>query len=102
MNNQRRVLPRSIAFISLCLVLIVVTIPACAQNTTGQITGQITDSTQAGIGGASIEAVQVSTGRSFSTTTDSKGLYVLPDLPIGRYRLTSAYAGFSKQVINNI
>ena len=69
-----------------------------AQTTTGQITGEIIDSSQAGIPGVVITVTQVSTGHVTTATADSHGLYVVPSLQIGTYNVTAEHPGFSKAV----
>jgi hypothetical protein len=66
------------------------------QNTTGQISGQVTDSTQAALPAATVTVLQVSTGHATTVTTDSNGAYVIPSLQIGTYSVTVEHAGFSK------
>lgn len=70
-------------------------LPAGAQTTAGQIAGQITDITQSVIAGVTVTAVQLSTGRTTTATTDNTGLYVLPSLPLGTYRITANHQGFA-------
>jgi hypothetical protein len=75
---------------------------AGGQNTTGRITGQILDPSHAAITSAIVTAVHVATGQSFPVTTDRNGLYVIPNVPIGKYSVTAEHAGFQKQILENV
>ena len=54
---------------------------------TGSISGTV-------LAGASVTAVEPETG-AIATTTDTRGLYALPALPVGRYDLGIANTGFA-------
>lgn len=62
--------------------------------TTGAISGVLTDPSGAVIPGAAVIAVNPATGLQNKTTTDEKGFYTFPSLPIGRYDLTAEAPGF--------
>jgi hypothetical protein len=66
------------------LVALVSAIPIGAQAVTASITGVVTDSTGAVIGGAAVTAKDLDRGTTFSTVTDSAGSYNLAQLPVGR------------------
>jgi Carboxypeptidase regulatory-like domain len=51
------------------------------------IHGEITDATGAFVPNAQVKAIQTDTGQTVNTVTDSTGSYVLPNLPVGPYRL---------------
>jgi outer membrane receptor protein involved in Fe transport len=63
-----------------------------AQNAT--LTGRVTDPTKATIGGARVEAVTVDTGVRYLAVTNSDGMYSLPGLPPGNYRVEVEKVGF--------
>ena len=68
---------------------------ALAQSSNGQITGLVTDSSGAAIAGASITATNNATGVTYSSTTNGSGVYVLPQLVPGPYRVSLSQAGFA-------
>lgn len=73
--------------------------PAPAQERTGRITGRVTDPAGLPAGGVRIRAVHIETGffrEGFSTEPD--GLYLIPALPPGRYRLEASREGFAPLV----
>src|SRR5262245_29262950 len=70
---------------------------ACADlfaQATAQITGTARDQSGAVLPGVEIKATQTETGISRDTVTNETGSFVLPNLPIGPYRLEAALPGF--------
>jgi hypothetical protein len=65
-----------------------------AQNT-AQIQGTVQDAQGAGVPGADIKATQTETGVTRAVTSGTTGEYVLPNLPVGPYRLEVSKMGFS-------
>ena len=59
------------------------------------IHGDVTDATGAIVPGAKVKATQIDTAQTVNTVTDSTGSYVLPNLPVGPYRLEVAAPSFS-------
>lgn len=96
-------------FLPFCryLLLLVLVLGMCSdlgfsQVTTGSLTGTVTDPTDAVIVGAAVTAVNNLTGADFHTTTNSRGVYVFPNLPLGKYTVTVETAGFAKAELTNI
>jgi hypothetical protein len=69
---------------------------------TAQINGTVKDATGAVLPGVEITVTQTETGISRNTITDETGSYILPNLPIGPYRLEAALAGFRTYVQSGI
>ncbi len=67
---------------------------ARAQLLQGTIDGNVTDSSQAAIPGASVTAKDQQTNFTRETTTNSLGVYSLPGLPPGIYTITVNSPGF--------
>jgi hypothetical protein len=68
---------------------------ACAwAQATAQITGVATDQSGAVLPGVDVTATQTDTGISRSAVTNETGSYVLPNLPVGPYRVEAALPGF--------
>jgi hypothetical protein len=88
----------------LCLALFCATVAPCLlfAQAFSQISGVARDSSGAVIQGAEITATQLDTGAKRTTTTDESGAYVLPNLPIGPYRLEASRAGFRTYVQTGI
>ena len=68
---------------------------ALAQSSNGQITGLVTDSTGAAVEGASITATGAGTGVTYTSTTNGSGVYVLPQLVPGPYKVSLSKTGFA-------
>ena len=62
---------------------------------TSQIQGVVKDSTGAVIGGAEVRATQTDTGVSRTVISSEDGVYFLPNLPVGPYRIEASKPGFS-------
>src|SRR5215217_3068926 len=83
-------------------LLIVPTILAQSQITTGQIQGEVKDSNGAVVPGASIEAKNLETNLSKTATTNDDGRYVILALPPGNYRITASGQGFNTPIIESV
>ncbi len=71
---------------------------AVGQILYGSLTGNITDASNAPLPGAKIQVLNVDTGISTDTTTDSRGVYLVNELLPGTYRVTISAGGFSTVV----
>ena len=69
-----------------------------AQSTNASLAGRITDPSQARIAGASVAAINASTGSRYETPSNSSGEYDLANLPPGGYRIEIEKPGFKKLV----
>jgi hypothetical protein len=76
--------------------------PLWGQPDRGAVTGLVTDSTDAVIRGAKVQAVQVSTGVAYGSTTNESGRYLLPNLPVGEYRVVVETTGFKTLVRSSV
>ena len=66
---------------------------AWAQST-AQVSGRVTDQSGAVLPGVEVTMTQTGTGLVRSAVTNETGAYVLPNLPVGPYRLESTLPGF--------
>ena len=81
---------------SLCRLLFAL-LPLCAavaQSNSAVISGLVVDPAGRAIPGADIEVVNDATGIRYPGTTNSEGIYEVPNLPPGPYRLQVAKQGF--------
>jgi len=81
-----------IAFLFACAVSLA--LPLAAQSTNGTINGRVLDPSNKVIGGADILAINDATGVQYSGKTNEDGIYVVPNLPPGPYRLQVSKVGF--------
>src|SRR5690349_17358802 len=63
-------------------------------GSTAQITGTVRDASGGVLPGADVTAIQTDTGFRRSAVTETNGLYVLSNLPVGPYRLEVMLSGF--------
>jgi hypothetical protein len=81
-----------IAFLFACAVSLA--LPLTAQSTNGTINGRVLDPSNKVIGGADILVINDATGVQYSGKTNEDGIYVVPNLPPGPYRLQVSKVGF--------
>src|SRR5215471_15353468 len=86
---------RTIYSLLVCLALAV---PAAAQSQAadGAIEGTITDSSGGVLPGVTVTVTNVETGTARSVTTNERGIYRAPLLPLGTYRVDAELQGFKK------
>lgn len=90
-------------WLAMALALLICPKTAHAQGQVqANITGQITDASGAAVPGVAVVALHISTGQSWTATTDPAGHYYIAQLPVGVYRVTAEHSGFEKQVIENV
>src|SRR5690349_20782532 len=68
--------------------------PLAAQEARGTLLGRVTDTSDAVLVGAKVEATNVDTGIRFSSTTNRTGDYVFPLLVPGTYAVNVEHTGF--------
>ncbi len=76
------------------LLLFCLSLPSLAQTITGTISGDVTDTSGAVVAGASITVENLGTSEKRTATTTTSGSYRVPDLAIGKYKVTATAAGF--------
>jgi hypothetical protein len=81
-------------FVPLFACLALSTFSLFAQSPDGNINGLVSDPSSAAVVGAEIVAVNDVTGVQYTTKTNNDGIYVLPSLPPGPYRLQVSKIGF--------
>src|SRR5262245_38562160 len=83
------------------LILVVMTSVTFAQGT-AQLNGRVTDESGGVLPGVTVTATQTDTGFVRSTTTDETGSWLMPNLPIGPYKLEVSLQGFRTYVQTGI
>ncbi len=74
---------------------------AFAQST-GSIQGTVVDATGAAVPGASVAVRNMATGELRTTTTDAAGVYFVPSLPVGNYRVDVKSPGMQAVAATNL
>jgi len=92
-----------VAGVAALLALIVLgAYPAYAQTFRGTILGTVTDTSGAAIAGATVSIQNVDTGLVRTVQTATDGTYVMPELPVGNYRVTVDKKGFQTSVTDGV
>src|SRR5450432_2169118 len=84
-------------------VMLLMTQFALGQNAnTGEIKGTATDSTGAVVSGVTVTITNVQTGVNTVVTTNGEGIYDVPAVTVGRYKVTFSKTGFRNLVRDGI
>jgi hypothetical protein len=75
-------------------VLIALGAPLSWADVGGKITGTVKDQTNAVVPGATVTALNTTTGVKRTTNTDDQGTYSFPVLPVGQYQIDVSADGF--------
>lgn len=73
-----------------------------AQVDQGTITGVIADTNGAVIPWASVDVLNLGTGRKTHASTDANGVYTIPPLTIGTYDVTASAKGFASSTMHSV
>ncbi len=82
----------------LAVLVLLLTVPMLAQNNTGIISGKVTDQSGAAVPNAQITITQTDTGVDSLSQSNTDGLFRVPALRDGPYRVTISAPGFKKEV----
>ena len=84
------------------LLLLCLALPAFAQFDTGRIVGTAKDASGAVLAKAQVKVTNLGTGRVYEATTNDQGDYVVPALPVGKYKVEVTQAGFKTSSVTDI
>ena len=73
-----------------------------SQATTGLIQGNVADPNGAVVQGATVTVSNIDTGFERTVTSNSDGFFSAPLLPLGKYRVTTEAANFTKSILEGI
>ena len=85
-----------------CLVAMLLSAPALAQEQRGSIQGTITDSSGAGVPGVTVEARSPALIGTAISITDGTGSFRFPALPPGTYEISAMLTGFKPAKSENL
>src|SRR5262245_48909829 len=83
-------------FLCLAVTLLMMALPAPAQQMTGSIVGTVSDATGAVLDGAAVTARDVDRGTTMTTRSHDGGSFDFPSVPVGNYQVTVEAKGFQK------
>jgi hypothetical protein len=86
-----------LAFALLCCLA-----AGASAQTSGEITGLVTDSSGAAVSGANVTVTNKATGATRKVATNNEGLYAFPSLLPGVYELKVEQGGFKTARLDNI
>ena len=90
-------------FVAFATILCALAVVGSGQTAgTSAIAGNITDSSGAVVGGASVKAIEVATGETRKATSADNGTYMMPLLKPGTYRVEVSKSGFKQSTSGEI
>ena len=89
-------MPPRVQSVAVLLALLLPASAAWAQVSRGTITGIVTDPSGAAVPGVAITITNIDTGVANNATTNESGVYTVPLLAAGQYRLMAERAGFKR------
>src|SRR5258708_39302410 len=81
-------------FLTIASILLLTSIQGLSQSSTAALKGRVADPTGLAVAGANVEAENASTNGTYPTVTNETGLFSLPSLPPGTYRIKVGKEGF--------
>src|SRR5437016_11314764 len=77
--------------------------PIFSQGTSvAQLNGTVRDASGGSVAKATLTLREVDTNRTYGAVANENGLYVIPNLPPGKYELTTGATGFTKSTQTGI
>ncbi len=99
MSANCRASVSALVCLALCVAGVVLGAPsAWAQQAAGSITGTVTDSSGAALPNATVTARDVDRSTTWTTKTDSAGVYEFPQITVGNIEVKVEASGFSAQL----
>jgi hypothetical protein len=92
MKTDFRVTAGRYCLVVLAALALSITLNAQVQN--GQFQGTVLDQSGAAVPNATVTATNQGTDQKFTATTTSTGLYIIPQLPVGQYKVSVEAPGF--------
>ncbi len=84
-----------------CFIVLLCALSVLAQAT-ATIVGTVTEASGKVVANANIVVTQKETGLTRQTTTNNRGLYIVPSLPVGTYSVTAEASGFKRKTLTDI
>ena len=101
-SRSKKLRQRTAVCAALFLALCLAAGAANAQVLYGSLTGNVTDATGAAIPSAQVEVFNLQTGTTQTSTTDSSGLYRIPAILPGNYKVTISASNFSSYEVAKV
>jgi hypothetical protein len=90
--------------LAILTIILAITSSGFAQAviTAAQLNGTVRDATGSVVANAAVVLRNLDTNRSYMSTADASGYYIVPNLPPGPYELNVTFTGFAPYTQNNI
>lgn len=88
--------------IAITVLVLVPSLSAFGQATTGTLRGSVVDPNGGQVAGATVTVKNIGTGLVIPTTTNADGIYSVSNLLPGLYTVTAEAAGFSKKAVTDV
>jgi len=85
-----------------CLLMMAIPPRALAQEFRSTLTGQVTDSSGAVVAKAKVTVTNIDTGSVYTDTTSSAGVYYIPYVVPGTYKVKVEAGGFKTAIQDNV
>src|SRR5258705_8875049 len=85
---------RIAVYVLIAVLFSAITCRSVEAQSTAQVSGTVKDQTGAVLPGVEVTATQTDTALKRTVLTDETGSYILPNLPVGPYRLEAVLPGF--------
>lgn len=85
----------------LVVTALLATSPAVAQTSQAEIRGTVADQSGGALPGVTVTATHIDTGALRTTVTTETGVFLMPAMPLGLYRVQAELAGFSTVIRDN-
>jgi hypothetical protein len=89
-------------FLTVALLVSVLTVIGKAQSTFATLTGSVTDPSGAAVPGASIEVRNLNTGYVYNATSNEDGVYTVANLLDGKYSIKTTAKGFGEFIVPEV
>ena len=86
---------RTSAFLSLPLAAVMMNIGLAQGIITVTISGTVQDPSGAIVEGATVSATNIGLGTSYTSKVSHTGVFTLPSVPLGEYKLVISQSGFA-------
>jgi hypothetical protein len=94
---------RSLTKLVLFILIVITAAKTRAQETTATLNGIVNDQKGEPIAGASLSVKYLPTGYETHTQSNSKGIFVIPNLhPGGPYTITITFIGYEEEILNDV